>query len=323
MKRFSRRPELAAGAGLVAVLLFFALVAGDSGMFTLLGLLGIFEVSAELALIAVPVAMLMIGGEFDLSVGAVIAFSSMSLALLLDAGLTHASAVLFTLSLAAVVGAANGWLVVRTRLPSFIVTLASMFVLRGATLGGTRALTGRTALSGLRDLDGDTVSTALSGAPLGLPVSVLWASLVLSFAAYVLHRTPFGNWTFAVGGDERAAASVGVPVARVKILLFMGTALAAALLATLQVLDTGSADTNRGLRDEFEAIIAAVIGGNLLSGGYGSVLGAALGALLFGVVQMGIFHTGADTDWFELFLGVMLLTAVVLNESLRRRSEAP
>lgn len=319
IRALMRRPELGAAAGLVLVLAFFAVAAGHSGMFSSLGMLSILEVSAELSILAVPVALLMIGGEFDLSLGSMVAFSGMVLALGVHSlGLTLGSALLLAAVLAALLGALNGWLVVRTGLPSFIVTLASMFVLRGLTLGGTRALTGRTALTGLKPLFGDDPSRILFGAG-DFPASIPWALLVLAAAVYALHHTPFGNWTCAVGGDAEAAASVGVPVARVKIILFTLTALAAFLVAALQVVDTGSADTNRGLRDEFEAIIAAVIGGTLLSGGHGTVVGASLGALLFGIVQIGIFHTGADTDWFELFLGMMLLAAVVFNESFRRR----
>ena len=129
----------------------------------------------------------------------------------------------------------------------------------------------------------------------------------------MLLNTRFGNWIFAVGGDANAARNVGVPVARVKIVLFMLTALAATLFATIQVLGVGSADTLRGTQKEFEAIIAAVIGGCLLTGGYGSAIGAAFGALIFGFVQMGIFYTGIDTDWFKVFLGSMVLIAVLFN----------
>jgi simple sugar transport system permease protein len=122
-----------------------------------------------------------------------------------------------------------------------------------------------------------------------------------------------------VGGDANAAKNVGVPVQRVKILLFMFTALCACLFATLQVCDIGSAAADRGLLKEFEAIIAAVIGGSLLTGGYGSVVGACFGALIFGVVQIGITYTDVNSDWFRVFLGVMLLIAVLFNNYVRRK----
>ena len=144
---------------------------------------------------------------------------------------------------------------------------------------------------------------------------------MLTFAlGWVLFRTPYGNWIFAAGGDANAARNVGVPVAQVKISLFMLTAASAALLAALQVLNTGSADVLRGEQKELEAVAAAVIGGNLLTGGYGSVLGAAVGALILGMVQQGIFYTGISTDWFKAVLGAMLLGAVFINNYLRQQA---
>ena len=107
----------------------------------------------------------------------------------------------------------------------------------------------------------------------------------------------------------------------VKIGLFIFTACAAALFAAIQVLDAGSADMLRGTLKEFEAIIAAVIGGCLLTGGYGSAIGAAFGALIFGTVQMGIFYTGVNTDWFKVFLGVMMLIAVLFNSYIQGRRD--
>jgi simple sugar transport system permease protein len=135
-----------------------------------------------------------------------------------------------------------------------------------------------------------------------------------------LLNTKFGNWIFATGGDQNAARNVGVPVNRVKVILSILTALAATVFASIQVLTFGSADTLRGTQKEFEAIIAAVIGGCLLTGGYGSAIGAAFGALIFGLVQMGIYYTGIDTDWFKVFLGTMVLTAVLFNNFIRRKA---
>ena len=136
----------------------------------------------------------------------------------------------------------------------------------------------------------------------------------------MLTQTRFGNWIYAAGGDAEVARNVGVPVSRVKIVLFVCTACAATLLATIQVTEAGSADTLRGQLKEFEAIIAAVIGGVLLTGGYGTVIGATFGALIFGLVQMGIFYTGIDTDWFKVFLGLVILVAVLVNTYIRAKA---
>ena len=166
------------------------------------------------------------------------------------------------------------------------------------------------------------IDKKLDGGPSvdGLPASIVWWILLTGLATWVLLRTRFGNWIFAVGGDERAARNVGVPVNRVKILLFMLTALSAAVFAAVQVFEVGSADTLRGTQKEFDAIIAVVIGGTLLTGGYGSAVGAFLGALIYGTVQIGIFYTGIDTDWFKVFLGLMVLAAVLFNNYVRRRA---
>ena len=220
----------------------------------------------------------------------------------------------------AAIGYINGWLVVRTRLPSFIITLASLYLLRGLTIGFTLLITNFTRVSGLRGyIEGDPLAPIFSGRPLGLPVSIWWWAVLTILLGWILFKTPYGNWIFAAGGDSLAARNVGVPVSRVKISLFMLTAATATLLAVIQVLNTGSADVLRGEQKELEAIASAVIGGCLLTGGYGSVIGACLGALIFGVVQMGILFTGAPNDWFRVFLGAMLLIAVLFNNLIRRR----
>ena len=160
-----------------------------------------------------------------------------------------------------------------------------------------------------------------NGDPLvaGVPKVILWWFALAAVGSVVLARTRFGNWIFAVGGDANAARNVGVPVRRVKVSLFVFTAFCACVFAVLQVCDIGSAAADRGLQKEFEAIIAAVIGGCLLTGGYGSVVGACFGALIFGVVQIGITYTNISSDWFRVFLGAMLLVAVLFNNFVRQR----
>jgi len=346
--RFSRalrRPELGAAAGTVLIFVLFAVFAGDSGLFSARGVVNFLEVSAQLGILAVAVSLLMIGGEFDLSLGSMIAFAGVVIAIPSTVlGWPIWACVLLAFAAAVLVGYLNGLLVVKTGLPSFIVTLASLFILRGVTLGLTRLITGRTQIPGIREIAaGDWLAPLFNGqigagvfawlAELGImavrpdgkpevqgfPISILWWIGLTALATWVLLRTRFGNWIFAVGGESNASRNTGVPVARVKICLFIMTASAAALFAAVQVLSVGSADTSRGLQKEFEAIIAVVIGGTLLTGGYGSAIGAAFGALIFGTVQMGIFYTGIDTDWFKLFLGLMVLLAVLFNTYIRRR----
>lgn len=316
------RPEFGAVAGAILVFAFFAIVAGDRGFLAARGVSSWLEISAQLGILAIAAALLMIGGEFDLSIGSMIGAAGMVLAIPIAIyGWPLWAALLLAIAAALLVGFLNGFIVNRTRLPSFIVTLAFLFILRGLTLGFTRLITGRTQVSGLKREIGDTwLYRLFAGDLFGLPASVWWCLALALFASWLLLRTRFGNWTFGTGGDSDAARNSGVPVGRVRILLFMGTALAATLFATIQVLDLGSADVLRGELKEFEAIIAAVIGGCLLTGGYGSAIGAVFGALIFGMVQQGIFFTGINTDWFRVFLGVMLLIAVIFNNFIRRRA---
>ncbi|HEY0193098.1 MAG TPA: ABC transporter permease [Kofleriaceae bacterium] len=341
-----KRPEVASIAGTILVFAIFWVTAGDSGMFALDGVMNWSVVAGYLGLLAIGASLLMIAGEFDLSIGSMIGFTGMIAAIPpLYLHWPVWLAMLAALACALVLGMINGLLVVRTGLPSFIVTLAFLFVLRGLTLAFSVIVTNRTIVSGIGDLAaedpvvkllfvgtlGDSVFAWLArhdwikalddGTPLvpGVPKVLIWWAVLTVACAFQLTRTRFGNWIFAVGGDEGAAINVGVPVKRVKVSLFMFSAACAWLFAMLQICDVGSAAADRGLQKEFEAVIAAVIGGNLLTGGYGSVIGACFGALIFGVVQIGITYTNLNSDWFRVFLGLMLLVAVLFNNQVRRR----
>ncbi len=338
------RPEFGAIAGTVLVFVLFGIFAGDSGMFNLDGVMSWAQVAAYLGILAVGACVLMIAGEFDLSIGSMIGFAGMMVAVPASfLGWPVWASVLFAFAGCMALGWLNGYLVVRTRLPSFIVTLAFMFILRGLTLVLSTHFSDSTIVSGVGDrLGADPVISTLfqgstfhglftwlahvgvvdalpNGDPVvnGLPKVLLWWLVLAVGAGFMLSRTRFGNWVFVVGGDDNAAKNAGIPVTRVKISLFVLTAFCAWLFAVLQVADVGSAAADRGLQKEFEAIIAAVIGGTLLTGGYGSVMGACFGALIFGVVQIGISYTSIDSDWYRVFLGTMLLLAVLFNNYMR------
>lgn len=345
MTRMMKRPELGAIAGVVLVTLFF-LITADGAMFTLAGIMNFMSPAAQLGILAIGAAMLMIGGEFDLSLGSMIAFVGLFFgACVVTMGLPLVVAIPLTFGFAACVGAVNGQIVLRTGLPSFIVTLAFLFILRGLSLVGLKWATGgSTQLRGVRDAvendwlapifsgdafpglfrwlaDAGMIATFKNGTPKvqGIPVEILWFVVVALAATYVLLRTPFGNWIFASGGDANAASNSGVPVRRVKTILFILTACCAALVAIITVLDSGSTDARRGFQKEFEAIIAAVIGGCLLTGGYGSAIGAFFGSIIFGMVLIGLTYTQIDQDWYLVFLGGMLLIAVLFNNMIRKR----
>ncbi|MGD9294048.1 MAG: ABC transporter permease [Roseobacter sp.] len=342
------RPELGGIVGTVAVFTLFFLFAHDSGMFAAQGVMNWSIVSAQFMIIAVGACLLMIAGEFDLSVGSMIGFAGMMIAVF---GVVLAwpmwIAIITTFIICITLGALNGWIVIRTGLPSFIVTLAFLFILRGFTIYIPQTIESKTIIGGIRDAaEGDWLGAAFGGKiggsffqwlgdigmietftrgtregqPVvdGIPMLIVWAIILIIFGHVLLTRTRFGNWIFAAGGDAEAARNSGVPVNRVKIMMFMFTAFCATVFATCQVMEFGSAGADRGLLKEFEAIIAVVIGGALLTGGYGSVLGAALGALIFGVVQQGLFFAGVESSLFRVFLGIILLAAVILNTYIRR-----
>jgi simple sugar transport system permease protein len=326
LRRLLSRPELGAVGGVIVVWIFFAIIAGDQGFLTLKGTATYLEVSAELGILAIAVALLMIGGEFDLSVGSIVGAAGMITTILaVELGWSIWFAMLASLIISLIVGFLNGYLVVRTGLPSFIITLGSLFIIRGATIGTTRMITGRTQLGHLDEAAGYGLAKALFASDLIIggarfPISILWWIAIAALATWVLLRTQVGNWIFGAGGAADAARMVGVPVSRLKIGLFMTTAAAAWLVAQIQAVSFTGADVLRGEQREFFAIIAVVIGGTLLTGGYGSAIGAVLGSLIFGMVRQGIVFAGVDADWFQVFLGTMLVVAVLINNYIRRRA---
>jgi simple sugar transport system permease protein len=319
-----RRPELGALIGALAVGIFFAATA-DSFR-TLSGMANWTDVASTYGIMAAVVALLMIGGEFDLSAGAMTGTSGLLLGLLTtEWGLGMWPGIVVTFAFAALVGFGNGMMVMKTKLPSFIVTLATFFVLQGINLGFTKEITGTVRVAGLAEVPGANSAEILFAStfwePHNFRISVLWWLGITLAATWVLARTRFGNWIFAVGGDANAARNVGVPVQKVKILLFMTVSTAAALVGIMIALRLGSIQAGQGIGEEFTYIIAAVVGGCLLTGGYGSAIGASLGALIIGMAFIGIQFSGWNTDWRFLFLGVILLMAVLVNNLVRKSAE--
>lgn len=306
--------------GAVLLWLVFAALGRDNGFTSVAATAGILEVAAQIGIVGTSVSLLMIAGHFDLSVGSMIGATGMVLALAIsEFTLPVWLAVVIALALGVAVGFVNGLIVVKTGLPSFVVTLASYFVLRGATIVLARDMTGLTVVGGLNKLtDGDPVAALFNFRAGDFRISILWWAVLVAISGYVLHRSRLGNWIYTTGDAPTAARMVGVPTNRVVVTLFMYTAFCAALLACLQVLTFNSADALRGQQKEFEAITTAVIGGTLLRGGYGTALGPVFGALSLAIVQLGIFYAGIDTDWYKIVLGALLLAAVAFNDNVRR-----
>jgi simple sugar transport system permease protein len=315
--RVMTRPEIGAVAAAIAIFIFFFAIA--PAFRTLPSFSTVLYAASTIGIVAVGVALLMIGGEFDLSSGVSVVTAALTCALVTyQLSLNMWVGVLLSLVVALLIGFVNGYLVVRTGIPSFLITLSTFFALRGINLGVTKAMTGTVASANVSSLDGFASAKAVFAAdvPLGfitVKVTVLWWLLFVAIGSWILLRTKVGNWIFAVGGNAASARAVGVPVPKVKIGLFMGVAFLAWFYGMHLVFNFSSVQSGLGVGNEFIYIIAAVVGGCLLTGGYGSVVGAAVGAFIFGMTTQGIVFAGFDPNWFYTFLGAMLLLAVLVN----------
>lgn len=322
--RIMRRPEIGALMGAIVVYVFFTAVDTTGNFGSLTGAARWTDVASTTGIVAVAVALLMIGGEFDLSAGVMVGTSGLFAGLLItEYSVGVWPAILMTFVFAAGIGFINGWLVVTTGLPSFIVTLAMFFSLRGINLGATKALTDTVRVADV-DLGAGFESAEKIFAsdfwePYGFRIAVVWWIALTIVATWILTRTKFGNWIYAVGGDKNAARNTGVPVKRTKITLFMYTSMSAALVGIISLMRLRSMQAGQGVGEEFVFIIAAVVGGCLLTGGYGSAIGATIGSAIIGMAFIGIAYAGWNTDWSWLFLGLILFVAVLTNSLIARR----
>ena len=325
--RVMRRPELGALLGAIVIFIMFTIADTTGNFATLDGAAGWTDFAAPVGIVSVFVALLMIGGEFDLSSGVMVGTSGLFAGLLItELGMNVWLAILCTLVMAAVVGFVNGILVVRTNLPSFIVTLATFFVLKGVNLAATKAVTGTVRVSGIDQGDGYDSARAIFAstfkvAGADFQITVIWWIIITAIATVLLTRTVFGNWIFASGGDANAARNAGVPVNRTKIILFMLTSLSASLVGVMFLLRLHGMQAGQGVGQEFYYIIAAAVGGCLLTGGAGSAVGASIGALIMGFAAVGIPYALWDQDWVSTFLGVILFAAVLINLTISRRAQ--
>ena len=345
------KPEIGAFSVMVLILVLLAILAGDSA-FNPLGIKNNTAIIAQLGIITTGACLLMIAGEFDLSIGSMIGFTGMSIALMLKWGLpfglgpaTPLTAFVLTLAMALFVGWSIGFIVTRTGLSSFIVSLAYLFAFRGLTEVGFRYINnGSTQVSGLPNYkETSYVADAFGGVFLepvftglyhlgwnvarngnqwvvGLDNRVAWWILITLVAYIVLSRTQLGNWIYATGDNVHSARANGVPVRTVKIGLFMFSAFCSTIYAACQVFETNSSDAAKGQLLELEAIATAVVGGTLMTGGFGTILGIVFGAVIFGFVKNAVFYIPwIDGAFYRVFLGTLLLVSTLFNERIRKR----
>lgn len=311
-----RRPEAGAFLGLVAVLIFFGIFGGLTFL-QIAGFSSWFNVAANLGVIAIPVGLLMIAGELDISVGAMVPAGAMMTAVLTGHyGLPIWFGIFAALTFGVLVGAVNGLIVIRTAVPSLIVTLGSLFAVQGMLLGLTVLVVKSTSQAlkteGLaKSLFGDFVFGQLQ-------TMCVWWILLTAIYVFFVHYSRFGNWLFAMGGDKVSARNAGIPTGRLTITLFVLSATSAAFVGMCQAILYNSAQVSGGQAFIFNSIISVVVGGVLLTGGFGSVIGIFFGTITFAIVTQGIYYTDFDRNWSSLIIGVLLLVAVLMNNTFRQ-----
>ncbi|MYY10432.1 ABC transporter permease [Streptomyces sp. SID4919] len=326
LRRLMGRPELGSVVGALAVFLFFAVVA-DSFL-RAASLSTVLYAASTIGIMAVPVALLMIGGEFDLSAGVMVTSSALVSSMFsyqMTANVWVGVGVSLLVTLA--IGVFNGFMLTRTGLPSFIITLGTFLMLTGLNLGFTKLISGTVSTKSIADMEGFASAKSVFASTLTLggvnfKITILWWFALVGVATWLLLRTRAGNWIFAVGGGKDAARAVGVPVGMTKIGLYMGVAFGAWIAGQHLLFSFDVVQSGEGVGNELIYIIAAVIGGCLITGGYGSAIGSAVGALIFGMTSKGIVFAEWNPDWFKFFLGAMLLLATLLNAWVRKRAEA-
>ncbi|GAB2603575.1 ribose ABC transporter permease [Paractinoplanes abujensis] len=325
-QRLLSRPEIGALVAAVIIFIFFLIAAPSfrsaESFFTVL------YQSSVIGIVAVGVGLLMIGGEFDLSAGVIVYTAGLFTSMFcwyygVNLWLGAALSLVFCL----LIGFLNGYLVMRTGIPSFLITLGTFFVLQGANLGVTKLVTETVSTPDISGIDGfDSLGTVFSSSfkigSVTIWTSVLWWAFFVLLAAWILQRTRIGNWIFAVGGNPDSARAVGVPVVRTKIGLFMAVSFLGWFVGMHQLFRFNTLQAGGGVGNEFLYIIAAVVGGTLLTGGFGNAIGVAIGAFIFGMTSLGIIYAGWDPNWFKAFLGVMLLLAVLVNLYVKRMATA-
>ncbi|GLY06327.1 MULTISPECIES: ABC transporter permease [Actinoplanes] len=320
--RLLARPEVGALVAALAIFAFFLAVApafrSTGALFTVL------YQASTIGIVAVGVGLLMIGGEFDLSAGVVVTTAGLVNSLFCWwFGVNLWVGALLSLLVCLAIGFLNGWLVMRTGIPSFLITLGTFFVLQGVNLGVTKLVTGSVASANIADIDGFRSLQAVFAGNFGIGGVTVWTTvlfwvLFVAVAAWILHRTRPGNWIYAVGGAPESARAVGVPVVRTKIMLFMSVSFLGWFVGMHTLYRFNTLQAGNGVGNEFIYIIAAVVGGTLLTGGFGNAIGVAFGAFIFGMTNLGIVYAGWDPNWFKAFLGVMLLLAVSVNLYARK-----
>ena len=314
---FTKYPE--AGACVATLVLFILFAWWGENFLSVYSLNTMLFVVAEWGIIALGFTLLMIAGEFDISVGSVLALCGVLAIFMLNAGLPPLIAVVMTIIIGVAIGLLHGLAVVKLGVPSFIVTLAGMMFWRGIVLVITDGFP--IALGGLMATEKPDFFQIFSYRfDNAFSISVIWFVVVAVILGFILHRTRFGNWIFATGGNKLAAIQAGVPVNRVKLILFGLTAGLAGLAGIIQMTQFSMVGAMRGQLEEMYLIAMVVIGATRFSGGYGSVLGVTFGVFIMAIIQNGLSLMGVTAYWYKAVVGLVILIAVIINVNAQRRA---
>jgi simple sugar transport system permease protein len=275
----------------------------------------------ELGMITLGMTLLMTAGEFDLSVGSVFGFAPVMMWTFYNTHTTSLEAgFLIAMAIAVVIGFANGWLVTRLKIPSFLVTLGMLLVVRGTALYITDGFPQRTWTSNsplMKAIVGE-----FSVGPLRIYASLLWFILFAIILGYVLTESKAGNWIQAAGGNAEAARARGVHVTSTKIILFVLTSVISAYAGITSSIRVSAANPNSGTGYELEVIAMVVIGGTALTGGRGTIIGTVIGVLILRMMRNGIVLVGVPGLAYNIFIGAIILGMMALHSWLERRHRA-
>lgn len=319
--RLADASELVVLISFALVFLFFSIRAEN--FLSLVSLTNILTIASIKGIFIVGVAMLMISGEFDLSVGSILAVATFVFALSLEGGIAPLPAFVFAMAVSAALGGINGFIVIRTGIPSFIATLGTMLAFRGiarAIGGGDFARYTGELPAFFSGLNGEFTFINRLAEPAGSArMGIVWFLLFAVLAAVVMRNTRFGSWVYATGGNRAAAIAQGVKTKSVIAVNYIVTGLLAGFAGIVQFASRPAVDPLRGEGWELTAVAACVIGGIWLSGGYGTIVGAAIGMLLLQMVEQGLILVGVDVQLFQATIGLILILAVISNTYLSRQ----
>ena len=318
-QRFISRPEFGPFVLLVVEIVVFATF--STAFLSTGNVSNLLAFTPELGMIALGMTVLMTSGEFDLSVGSTFGFAPIVMWTLYNAGVTSIEVgFIAALLLAVVIGLANGVFVTRLKIPSFLVTLGMMLVVRGSALYITNGFPQRTW----------TAQSPMLGLIVGdfyigdfrVYASLIWFIIFTVILGYVLMQSKFGNWILAAGGNPDAARGRGVRVDRTKIWLFILVAVMSAYAGITSSIRVSAANPNSGTGYELEVIAMVVIGGTALTGGRGTIIGTVLGVLILRMMRNGIVLIGVPGLAYNIFIGAIILGMMALHSWLERRHHA-